>query len=67
MSGGYLCDECGQVVEGHRNTCICVPSFPDEHRKVRWLGGVSGGETLSLSDACPNFVKDENLSGAPGH
>lgn len=30
----YLCDYCAEKLDGdHLNTCVCIPTFPHEHRK----------------------------------
>ena len=58
MSNYYLCDVCARKMDGdHVNTCICVPSFPREHRKKVMFDhhGKGGKRYDEPRDVCRDF------------
>lgn len=58
MSNFYLCDVCALKMDGdHLNTCVCVPSFPREHRKLVAADhhGRGGARYDDPGEICPRF------------
>ena len=63
MSNFYLCDVCAKKLDAdHFNTCICVPSFPHEHRKRPMYDhhGKGGKRYVEPTKLCKHFEPKED-------
>ena len=62
MSDFYLCDTCAKKLDGdHLNTCICIASFPHEHRKhvMHDHNGKGGKRYDEPTDVCQSYRPKE--------
>lgn len=62
VSDLYLCDTCAKMLDGdHLNTCVCLPSFPREHRKraMHDHHGVGGTRHGDPHDVCEHYERKE--------
>ena len=52
-----MCDYCAKKLDGdHLNTCICIPSYPREHRKKVMHDGVE-----RPTDVCEDYEPRKDI------